>query len=147
VSLTLEVTRVGPVEVPLPSYQSAGAAGLDLCAALGVPLVLEPGERRLVPTGIAVAIPAGHEGQIRPRSGLALRHGLGVVNAPGTIDADYRGEIGIVLINHGDEPVTIQPLCRIAQLVIAPVVRVDVRGVDRLEPTPRGAGGYGSTGE
>ena len=146
-SPTLEVVRVGPVEVPLPSYQSAGAAGLDLCAALQAPLVLEPGERRLVPTGIAVAIPAGHEGQVRPRSGLALRHGLGVVNAPGTIDADYRGEIGIVLINHGKEPVTIQPLSRIAQLVIAPVVRVDVRAVDRLEPTPRGPGGYGSTGE
>ena len=146
-SPTLEVARVGPVEVPLPSYQSAGAAGLDLCAALEAPLVLEPGERRLVPTGIAVAIPAGHEGQVRPRSGLALRHGLGVVNAPGTIDADYRGEIGIVLINHGKEPVTIQPLSRIAQLVIAPVVRVDVRAVDRLAPTPRGAGGYGSTGE
>ena len=146
-SPTLEVVRVGPVEVPLPSYQSAGAAGLDLCAALEAPLVLEPGERRLVPTGIAVAIPAGHEGQVRPRSGLALRHGLGVVNAPGTIDADYRGEIGIVLINHGKEPVTIQPLSRIAQLVIAPVVRVDVRVVDRLEPTPRGPGGYGSTGE
>jgi dUTP pyrophosphatase len=147
VSPTLEVTRLGPVEVPLPSYQSAGAAGLDLCAALREPLVLEPGERRLVPTGIAVAIPPGHEGQVRPRSGLALRHGLGVVNAPGTIDADYRGEIGIVLINHGQESVTIQPLSRIAQLVIAPVVRVEVMAVDRLEPTLRGPGGYGSTGE
>jgi dUTP pyrophosphatase len=146
VSQTLQVQRVGPVEVPLPSYQSAGAAGLDLCAALKEPVVLVPGERRLVPTGIAVAIPAGHEGQVRPRSGLALRHGLGVVNAPGTIDADYRGEIGIVLINHGEGPVTIQPLSRIAQLVIAPVARVDVMAVDRLEPTPRGPGGYGSTG-
>jgi dUTP pyrophosphatase len=147
VSQTLQVQRVGPVEVPLPSYQSAGAAGLDLCAALEEPVVLVPGERRLVPTGIAVAIPAGHEGQVRPRSGIALRYGLGVVNAPGTIDADYRGEIGIVLINHGEGPVTIQPLSRIAQLVIAPVARVDVMAVDRLEPTARGPGGYGSTGE
>ncbi len=146
-SPALEVARVGSIEVPLPSYQSTGAAGLDLCAALEAPLLLEPGERRLVPTGIAVAIPVGYEGQVRPRSGLALRHGLGVVNAPGTIDANYRGEIGIVLINHGREPVTIQPLSRIAQLVIAPVVRVEVRAVDLLEPTPRGAGGYGSTGE
>jgi dUTP pyrophosphatase len=147
VGVTLKVRRVGEVEVPLPSYHSAEAAGLDLCAALAESIVLVPGERRLVPTGIAVAVPVGHEGQVRPRSGLALRHGLSVVNSPGTIDSDYRGEIGIVLINLGQQSVTIQPLARIAQLVIAPVVRVDVASADELDPTPRGPGGYGSTGE
>ena len=130
----------------MPRHQSPQAAGLDLHAALAAPLVLAPGERRLVPTGIRVAMPPGYEGQVRPRSGLALRHGLGIVNSPGTIDADYRGEIGIVLINHGGEPVTIEPLARIAQLVIAPVVRVAVVAVDRLDDTARGGGGYGSTG-
>ena len=142
----LLVCRCGPVDVPLPAYQSPDAAGLDLHAALDLPWVLAPGERRLVPTGIRVAIPRGYEGQVRPRSGLALRHGLGIVNSPGTIDADYRGEIGIVLINHGSEPVTIEPLARIAQLVIAPVVQVSVIGVSGLDQTARGGGGYGSTG-
>lgn len=142
----LGVRRVGAVQVPLPSYQTAGAAGLDLSAALEAPVTLAPGERRLVPTGIAIALPGGHEGQVRPRSGLALRHGIGIVNAPGTIDADFRGEIGVVLVNLGAEPFVVEPLARIAQLVVAPVVRVEVEERDALDATARGAGGYGSTG-
>ncbi|MEZ4226275.1 MAG: dUTP diphosphatase [Polyangiaceae bacterium] len=143
---TLLLKRVGPVEVPLPSYQTDAAAGMDLCAALERPVVIEPGARRLIPTGLSLAIAAGFEGQVRPRSGLALRAGIGIVNAPGTIDADYRGEVGIVLINHGNEPFTVEPLARIAQLVIAPVARARLHWVEELPPTPRGAGGYGSTG-
>ena len=142
----LLVRRVGPVRVPLPAYQTAGAAGLDLSAAVSEPVSIAPGERKLIPAGIAVAIPAGHEGQVRARSGLALRHGIGIVNAPGTIDEDFRGEIGVVLVNHGKEPFVVEPLSRIAQLVIAPVVRVEVVAVDVLGETERGAGGYGSTG-
>ena len=137
---------MGPVEVPPPSYQSDGAAGLDLHAALQASRTLEPGERMLVPTGYAVALPEGHEGQVRPRSGLALHHGVTVVNTPGTVDEDYRGEIGVVLINHGAEPFEIEPGMRIAQLVVTPVARVAVEVVDELDETDRGAGGYGSTG-
>ena len=140
------VKPVGPVEVPPPSYQSDGAAGLDLHAALQARRTLEPGERILVPTGYAVALPEGHEGQVRPRSGLALHHGISVVNTPGTVDEDYRGEIGVVLINHGSEPFEIEPGMRIAQLVVAPVARVDVELVEELDDTDRGDGGYGSTG-
>jgi dUTP pyrophosphatase len=142
----LQVRRVGPIQVPLPSYQTEGSAGLDLCAALAAPLQLAPGERQLVPTGLAIAVPAGHEGQIRPRSGFALRSGIGIVNSPGTIDSDFRGEIGIVLINHGHQPFAVAPLTRIAQLVIAPVARVEVALVEELQTTQRGSGGYGSTG-
>jgi dUTP pyrophosphatase len=142
----ISVQRVGAVEVPLPAYQTAGAAGLDLSAAVADPVVIPPGERRFVPAGIAVAIPEGFEGQVRPRSGLALKHGIGIVNSPGTIDSDYRGEIGIVLINHGAEPFVVTRGARIAQLVIAPVARVDVEAVDTLDTTDRGDGGYGSTG-
>lgn len=142
----LLVRRVGPVEVPLPAYQTAGAAGLDLAAAVAEPVVIGPKERRFIKTGIAIAIPDGYEGQVRPRSGLALRHGIGIVNTPGTIDSDYRGELGVVIINHGAEPFTVEPLARIAQLVINPVARVEVEAVDALEDTRRGAGGYGSTG-
>lgn len=142
----LRVKRVGSVEVPLPSYQSEHAAGLDLCAALREAVVLEPGERQLIPTGIALAIPHGYEGQVRPRSGLALRAGLSVVNSPGTIDSDFRGEVGVVLINHGREPFVVEPLGRIAQLVIAPVARVELELCDDLDDTARGEGGYGSTG-
>lgn len=138
--------RTGEVEVPLPEYQSAGAAGMDLRAALREPLSIAVGERRQVPTGLCMAIPAGFEGQVRPRSGLALKHGISVVNTPGTIDADYRGEVSIVLINLGQEPFAVQPLMRIAQLVIAPVARAEAVLVDDLEETPRGSGGYGSTG-
>jgi len=143
---TVLFRRTGKVHVPLPAYQTPGAAGLDLCAALQAPLVIPPGERRFVPTGLAMAIPEGFEGQVRPRSGLAMKHGIGVVNAPGTIDSDYRGEVGIVLINHGEEPFTIEPLARIAQLVIAPVARAEVVLVESLDETERGSGGYGSTG-
>lgn len=142
----LVVKRVGSVEVPLPAYQSAHAAGLDLCAALPGRVTLEPGARRLVPTGLALAIPHGYEGQVRPRSGLALRAGISIVNSPGTIDSDFRGEVGIVLINHGAEPFVVEPLSRIAQLVILPIAHVEVELADELDDTERGAGGYGSTG-
>ncbi|HEX4338108.1 MAG TPA: dUTP diphosphatase [Polyangiaceae bacterium] len=143
---SLQVRRVGDVEVPLPRYQTAGSAGMDLCAALKTPVVLAPGDRAFIPTGIAIALPSGHEGQVRPRSGLALRHGIGIVNAPGTVDEDYRGELGVVLVNHGREPYTVEPLARIAQLVVARVAYVDVVAVETLDETTRGAGGYGSTG-
>ena len=142
----LRVRRVGPVEVPLPAYQTEGAAGLDLCAAVAEGVVIPPGERRFVPTGLAIAVPAGFEGQVRPRAGLALKHGIGIVNAPGTIDSDYRGEVGIVLINHGSEPFVVERGARIAQLVIAPVARVELVLVTDLDDTKRGTGGYGSTG-
>jgi dUTP pyrophosphatase len=132
--------------VPLPAYQTPGAAGLDLCAALESPVTIPPGGRAFVPTGLAMAIPEGYEGQVRPRSGTARKFGLGIVNSPGTIDADYRGEVGIVLVNHGEEPFVVEPLSRIAQLVIAPVARADVELVDELDDTARGGGGYGSTG-
>jgi dUTP pyrophosphatase len=132
----------------LPDYQTAGAAGLDLFAAIPdtKPLTLRPGGRALVPTGIAIALPAGYEGQVRPRSGLATRHGLTILNAPGTIDADYRGEIQVVLANLGNEDVTITRGMRIAQLVIAPVARAQIVQVASLDETVRGSGGFGSTG-
>lgn len=134
-------------EAELPRRMSTAAAGLDLAACLpDGPVALAPGERRLLPTGLAVAIAVGFEGQVRPRSGLALRHGLSIVNAPGTIDADYRGELKVLLINLGGEPVTIQHGDRIAQLVVAPVAMVEVREVEALPAAERGAGGFGSTG-
>ncbi len=119
---------------------------MDLHAALDEAITLQPGERRLVPTGLRFALPHGYEGQIRPRSSLALRHGVSVVNSPGTIDSDFRGEVGIVLINHGQEPLQIRPLERIAQLVVQRVCRAQLQLVEQLEETPRGQGGYGSTG-
>ena len=145
-AVRVQVTHVGSVRVPLPEYQTAGAAGMDLRAALAESVSIPPGERRFVSTGLAVAIPHGYEGQVRPRSGLALRHGIGIVNSPGTIDSDYRGEIGIVLVNHGAEAFVVEPLARIAQLVIAPVARAELVVVESLDGTERGAGGYGSTG-
>jgi dUTP pyrophosphatase len=132
--------------LPLPSYATADAAGVDLAAAIEAPLVLKPGERKDLPTGIALALPPGWEGQVRPRSGLALRHGLAVLNSPGTIDADYRGEIRIILANLGSAPVTIARGERIAQLVIAPVSRAEWDVVAELPATTRGSGGFGSTG-
>lgn len=142
----LKLRRVGAVQVPLPAYQTPGSAGLDLCAALTEAVRLAPGERRLIPTGLVFEIPEGHEGQVRPRSGLALKHGIGIVNSPGTIDCDFRGEVGVVLINHGQEPYVVEPLSRIAQIVIAPVVQVTIEEAESLSETARGAGGYGSTG-
>ncbi|HET6611247.1 MAG TPA: dUTP diphosphatase [Kofleriaceae bacterium] len=133
-------------DASLPRAMSAGAAGLDLAAAMDAPVTLAPGARALIGTGLAMAIAAGHEGQIRPRSGLARRHGVTTLNTPGTIDADYRGEIQVLLINHGAEPVTIAPGDRIAQLIIAPVVRPALREVDALPDSDRGHGGFGSTG-
>ncbi len=144
--LPLRVQKVGPVEVPLPVYQTERAAGLDLSAAIGAPLRIEPGQRALVPTGLAFAIPDGYEGQVRPRSGLALKHGISIVNSPGTIDSDYRGMVQVVLINLGQEPFLIEPLSRIAQLVICPMVQAELELVNALDETARGAGGYGSTG-
>ena len=130
----------------LPAYMSDQAAGLDLPAALEEPLILQPGQIALVPTGLALAIPNGYEGQVRPRSGLAIKHGLTVVNAPGTIDADYRGEVKVGLVNLGPEPVTIHRGERVAQLVISPVARVELEPVEELPPTSRGDGGFGHTG-
>ncbi len=130
----------------LPAYQTPGSAGMDLRAAIDTPLVLMPGERTAVPTGLRMALPAGHEGQVRPRSGLAFKHGLTVANAPGTIDADYRGEVKVLLVNLGDQPVEITRGMRVAQLVVAPVVQVAVEAVADLDETARGAGGFGSTG-
>ena len=130
----------------LPSYATPGSAGCDLRAALAAPLTLLPGARSLVPTGIAVAIPAGFEGQVRMRSGLAIRHGLTLLNGPGTIDSDYRGEIRLVLANLGSEPATISRGDRVAQLVIAPVARATFDPVDALPETARHTGGFGSTG-
>jgi dUTP pyrophosphatase len=134
--------------LPLPAYQSAHAAGLDLLAAVpeNAPLALASGQYALVPTGLSIALPAGFEAQVRPRSGLAAKHGVTVLNAPGTVDADYRGEIGVVLINHGGEPFTIRRGERIAQMVIASVVRAELVVVAALAQTDRGSGGFGSTG-
>ncbi len=134
--------------LPLPAYQSAAAAGLDLLAAIpsGSTVVIEPGARELVPTGLAIELPEGCEAQVRPRSGLALKHGITVLNSPGTIDADYRGEISVVLINHGSAAFEISRGDRIAQLVIAPVTRAELVETVDISATARGAGGYGSTG-
>lgn len=137
---------VGPVLVPLPSYQTEGSAGMDLCAALEAPVTLAPGERRLIPSGLSLEIPVGYEGQVRPRSGLALKYGIGMVNAPGTIDSDYRGPVGVLLVNLGSEPFVVEPLARIAQLVIARVERAEVEFATALSDSKRGAGGFGSTG-
>jgi dUTP pyrophosphatase len=135
-------------EAVLPAYQTSGAAGMDLCACPedGAELSLLPGGRALVATGISLAIPDGYEGQVRPRSGLALKHGISVLNSPGTIDSDYRGEVKVLLINLGSEPFVVRPGDRIAQLVIAPVTRVELREAAVLDDTERGAGGFGHTG-
>ncbi len=130
----------------LPSYQTAGAAGADLCACLTEPLVLAPGQRAIVPTGLSFAIPSGYEIQLRPRSGLAAKHGVTVLNSPGTIDSDYRGEVKVILINLGTEDFTIFPGDRIAQMVVAPVEQAQFQVVDALSATERGQGGFGSTG-
>ena len=134
------------LDLPLPSYETSGSAGMDLPAAIEETIVVESLERTAIPTGLQIAIPSGFEGQVRPRSGLAFRHGLTVTNAPGTIDSDYRGELKVLLVNLGKEPVTIQRGMRIGQLVIAPAVQASVSEVATLDETERGAGGFGSTG-
>jgi dUTP pyrophosphatase len=135
-------------DLPLPAYQSESASGLDLLAAIPADqtIVIEPGRVANVPTGIALALPSGTEGQVRPRSGLAARHGVTVLNTPGTVDSDYRGEIQIILVNLGPEPFTVQRGMRVAQLVIAPTLRAQLVEVESLDDTARGAGGFGSTG-
>ena len=132
--------------LPLPAYATPGSAGVDLMAAIAAPLALAPGARRLVPSGIAIALPEGYEAQVRPRSGLAIKHGIILVNAPGTVDADYRGEIMVILANIGAETFTIEPGMRIAQMVVAPVSHVAWEPVDALPESGRGTGGFGSTG-
>lgn len=133
-------------DLPLPAYATAGAAGLDLLAAIPEAVELAPGAFRLIPTGISIALPDGFEAQVRPRSGLALKNGVTVLNAPGTIDADYRGEVGAILINHGAAPFRIERGMRIAQMVVAPVAQAEFVERDKLPPTDRAAGGFGSTG-
>lgn len=146
-ALRVAIQRLpGAGDLPLPAYATAGAAGLDVCAALDDELVLEPGARALVPTGFALAVPDGAEAQVRPRSGLALRHGLLLPNAPGTIDSDYRGEVKIIVLNAGREPVTIRRGDRIAQLVFAPVLRIGWDERESLPDTQRADGGFGHTG-
>ena len=146
-TVTVRIKRLPhAANLPLPAAASAGAAGLDLAAAVEDPIKLEPGARALIPTGFAIALPAGHEAQVRPRSGLAANHGVTVLNAPGTIDADYRGEIKVILINHGEAAVTIERGMRIAQLVVAPVSATRLVEIPELAPSQRGAGGFGSTG-
>jgi|SRR5579862_4324177 len=145
VAVALQILPHGR-DLALPSYATAGSAGVDLAAAIDAAVILPPGERVAVPTGIALALPEGWEGQVRPRSGLALKHGITVLNSPGTIDADYRGEIRVILANLGGLPVTIARGERIAQLVIAPVGRAEWQIVADLPQTRRGAGGFGSTG-
>ena len=145
----LKVWRVRPTLARLPQYESKGAAGMDLTAALSEPVTLQVGERRAIPTGIAIGLPSGTEAQLRPRSGLALRHGITLLNSPGTVDEDYRGEVQALLINLGQQPYTVQPGDRIAQMVIAQVTRLVIEEVENeaeLGETDRGSGGFGSTG-
>ena len=146
-SVAIAVTRLSNgYGLALPAYATTDSAGMDLLAAVEESLELAPGAHALVPTGLAIALPPGYEAQVRPRSGLALKHGITVLNSPGTIDADYRGEVGIVLINHGEEPFVVEPLSRIAQLVLAPVLQAELEWTEELDNTERGASGYGSTG-
>ena len=145
---TLRVYRMR-ADAVVPRYKTSGAAGMDLAACLATPLTLGPGGAARVPTGLRIAVPAGHEGQVRPRSGLAARHGVTVLNAPGTIDEDYRGEVQVLLVNHGSEAFTIESGDRIAQLIVAPVTHVEIEAVEdeaSLGGTERGEGGFGSTG-
>lgn len=144
--LKLRRLRDEDADIPAPRYASEKASGMDLAAAVREPVVIAPGARALIPTGFAMELPAGHEGQVRPRSGLAAKHGITVANAPGTIDEDYRGELQVILVNLGSEPFTVERRERIAQLVIAPVTRVRVELVEALGETARGSGGFGSTG-
>ena len=145
--VTIDVIRLPHMDgIDLPKFETDQAAGADLRAAIDAPVILEPGERRLVPTGFCMALPAGYEAQVRPRSGLALKHGITVLNSPGTIDADYRGEVGVLIINHGQKAFTVNRGDRFAQMVIAPVTQGVFNVVQTLSDTDRGSGGYGSTG-
>lgn len=132
--------------LPLPAYQTIGSAGVDLLAAIETDIIIQPGQRILVPTGIIIQLPLGYEAQIRPRSGLALKHGITVLNSPGTIDADYRGEIKVILINFGDEKFVVSRGMRIAQMVVNKIVKIEMEEVDNLNKTERSAGGFGHTG-
>ena len=143
--IQVKIKKLHPQAV-IPAYMTEHAAGLDLCTVIEAPVVLAPGERTLLPTGLAMEIPPGFEGQVRPRSGLALKKGVALVNSPGTIDADYRGEIGIIIINHGVEPVEFLPGDRVAQLIIAPVTQAVLVEVDDLDDSVRSSGGFGHTG-
>jgi dUTP pyrophosphatase len=146
-SIAIRVSRLPHGEgLPLPSYATAGSAGMDLLAAVAEPVTIEPGKRALIPTGLAIALPPGYELQVRPRSGLALRHGIVLPNSPGTIDEDYRGELQVIVLNAGDAPFTVERGTRIAQAVLAPVVRARWLEVVSLDETVRGSGGFGSTG-
>ena len=145
VIIPVQRLRLGPDALPLPRYMTAGAAGMDLMADVANPVELAPGARALIPTGIAVEIPAGFEAQIRPRSGLALRQGVTLLNSPGTIDSDYRGEIMVLLINLGTQPYTVRRSERIAQMIVAPVVRAELREAHGLAVSVRGPGGFGHT--
>jgi dUTP pyrophosphatase len=146
-SVTIQVRLLPHGEgLPLPAYATAGAAGMDLLAAVAAPVTIGPGMRALIPTGLTIALPPGYEMQVRPRSGLALRHGIVLPNSPGTIDEDYRGEVQVIMMNAGDAPFVVERGMRIAQAVVAPVVRVAWREVDSLDDTTRSTGGFGSTG-
>ena len=147
--ITLKLLRLHPErdsDLPLPQAATAGSAGLDLRAAVTEPVVLAPGERKAIPTGLAMAVPVGAEVQVRPRSGLAIRHGITLINSPGTVDADYRGEVQVLLVNHGQEDFVVERGMRIAQAVVARLTPVVVQAVDSLDETARGSGGFGSTG-
>jgi dUTP pyrophosphatase len=146
-AVEVAITREpGTEDIPLPGYETEHAAGMDLRASVTEPLTLAPGQRALVPTGLRIALPEGYEAQIRPRSGLAIKHGISLLNSPGTIDADYRGEVCIIIANLGQEPFTIARGDRIAQMIVAPVTKVAWRAVESLDETKRGAGGFGHTG-
>lgn len=145
--IAVKRTRPGPEQLPLPAYQTAGAAGMDLVADIGEPVRLRPGERALIPTGLAIELPHGCEAQVRPRSGLALRRGVTLLNSPGTIDEDYRGEVQVLLINLGVDDHVVRRGDRIAQMVVAPVTHASWREVDELTPSSRAAGGFGHTDE
>lgn len=146
-SITLRIKKLDHAkDLPLPSYATPGSAGMDLRSASVEPVVISPGQRALVPTGLILEIPDGYEGQVRPRSGLALKHGISLVNSPGTVDSDYRGEVMVIMINLGDDHFMINYGDRIAQLVIAPVIQAQIVEIDEISESERGDGGFGSTG-
>ncbi len=144
--ITLKVKRIKNSDLPLPAYETEGSAGMDIRASLDEDVILEPGDIKLIPTGISISIPMGYEGQIRPRSGLALKHGIGMVNSPGTIDSDYRGEVRIIMINHGKKSFTVKHGDRIAQMIIARLCNAVIEEVSELDSTKRGQGGFGHSG-